>query len=138
MDLKGKIIQFLGESSGTSKSGNPWRKREWVLETLDFGSFPRKVVFTVFGDKIDNLPLVEVGRDYVVSIDIESREFNGRWFTNINAYRVQEQVPVQGQNDATGMGTGIPPFPGTPGVSEGFPGGGGYMPDDEGDENLPF
>lgn len=73
--------------SGTSKAGNPWKKREWVLET--FGNYPRKVKFHVFGDRSDSIG-IEVGKDYALSFDIDSREFNGRWYTDISVYQARE------------------------------------------------
>lgn len=85
MDIKGKIIQVLPLQSGVSKQGNAWRKQEYVLETLD--AYPSKVKFDIFGDKIDNYPM-EVGNIVTIHFDIESREFNGRWYTDIHAYKV--------------------------------------------------
>ncbi len=87
MEIEGKIILDLGEQSGTSKAGNLWKKHEWVLET--FGNFARKVKFTIFGNKVDTVH-VEIGKSYKISVDAESREFNGRWYTDINAYAAQE------------------------------------------------
>jgi len=84
MDIKGKIIQKLELQSGTSKAGNPWKKQEYVLETLD--SYPRKVKFDFFGDRADQYPL-EVGDVITLSYDIESREFNGRWYTDIRGFK---------------------------------------------------
>lgn len=87
MDFEGKCIQFLGETSGTSKAGNPWKKKEWVVET--FGPYPKKVKVQCFGERSDSLNL-EPGRDYVLSVDLESREFNGRWYTDVSVFRVAE------------------------------------------------
>ena len=87
MEIEGRIIQDLGIQSGTSKAGNPWKKRELVLET--FGSYPRKVKFHIFGDRVDTIRL-EQGRDYILSFDLESREFNGRWYTDVNVYQARE------------------------------------------------
>lgn len=86
MELKGKIIQVLPQQSGVSKSGNAWKKQEYVLETLD--SYPKKVKFDFFGDKVDQFPL-EIGNTVTISYDIESREFNGRWYTEIHAYKAE-------------------------------------------------
>lgn len=94
MEIEGRIIMDLPLQSGTSKAGNPWKKKEWVLET--FGTYPRKVKFHVFGDRVDNIRL-ETGRDYVLSFDLESREFNGRWYTDVNVYAARDYV---GQNQA--------------------------------------
>lgn len=95
MDFQGKVIQFLGETSGTSKAGNPWKKKEWVVET--FGQYPRKVKVQCFGERSDNINLVP-GKDYTLYVDLESREFQGRWYTDVSVYRVEEYMsqPVQG------------------------------------------
>ena len=84
MDIKGKIIQKLPPQSGVSKSGTAWNKQEYVLETLD--SYPNQIKFDFFGDKANDNILM-VGDIVTVSIDIESREFNGRWYTDIHAYK---------------------------------------------------
>ena len=55
MEVTGKIIVALPEMSGTSKMGNPWKKREYVLETLE--SFPKKIHFDFFGEKADQFIL---------------------------------------------------------------------------------
>lgn len=90
MEIKGKIIVALPEASGTSKAGNAWKKREYVLETQE--QYPRKVFFNFFGDKVDQYPLA-VGDTVTVSFDIESREFNGRWYTDIRAWKAEKDVP---------------------------------------------
>ena len=92
MEIKGKIIQVLPPQGGVSKQGNSWRKQEFVLETLD--SYPKQVKFDLFGDRIDNYPLA-VGDIATVSYDIESREFNGRWYTDIHAYKAIVDQPAQ-------------------------------------------
>ena len=86
MEITGKIIQKLAPVSGTSKAGNAWNKQEYVLETQE--SFPRKVFFNFFGERANQYPL-EVGQLVTVSFDIESREFNGRWYTDIRAWKAE-------------------------------------------------
>lgn len=88
MDIVGKIIQVLPEQGGTSKTGNPWKLQAYVLETQE--QYPRKVCFELFGeDRIKNNPC-KIDDIVTVSFDIESREFNGRWYTSIRAWRVQQ------------------------------------------------
>ena len=70
MEIKGKIIVALPEQTGVSRSGNNWKKREYVLETQE--TYPRKVHFDFFGDRADQYPL-SVGDDITLSFDIESR-----------------------------------------------------------------
>ena len=89
MEIVGKIIQVLPLQSGTSsRTGNSWQVQSYVLETQE--QYPRKVCFEIFGeDKIKNNPC-NIDDLETVSFDIESREFNGRWYTSIRAWRVQQ------------------------------------------------
>lgn len=84
MEIKGKIIQKLPQQSGISKSGTAWKKQEYVLETFD--AYPKQVKFDFFGDRVDQY-ILEVGDIVTISYDIESREFNGRWYTDIHAFK---------------------------------------------------
>jgi len=90
MDIKGKIIQKMEPVGGVSKAGNQWKKQEYVMETLD--SYPKKVKFDFFGDRADQYPL-EVGDVITLSYDIESREFNGRWYTDIRGFKAMKEDP---------------------------------------------
>lgn len=138
MELEGKVIQYLGETSGTSKAGNPWKKKEWVVET--FGQYPKKVKVQCFGDKADLMNL-EPGKDYSLSIDIESREFGGRWYTDVSVFRVAE---YQGGPQSFGQPQGNYNSFTNPqgGVAESAPFGGSpvsFTPsDDDNGEDLPF
>lgn len=96
LTISGRIALILPLQTGTSKAGNPWKKQSYVIETG--GQYPKKVCFSLFGDKVDQFP-IQVGQDVTVSIDIDSREFNGRWYTEINAWNVtyagqQPQAPA--------------------------------------------
>lgn len=87
MEIQGKIIQILPLQSGIGKaSQKEWKKQEYILETLDV-QFPKKVCFNLWGDNIDRIAL-QVGEDVTVQVDLESREYNGRWYTEVRAYRV--------------------------------------------------
>lgn len=86
MEITGRIILALPEISGTSKAGNPWKKREYVLETQE--TYPKKVHFDFFGERADQYPL-NVGDNVRLSFDIESREYNGRWFTSIRGWKAE-------------------------------------------------
>lgn len=84
MNISGKVVQVLPIQTGTSKAGNPWQKQEFVLE--QGGQYPRKVCISLFGDNVAKIP--QVGQDVMVSVDIDSREFNGRWYTEIKAWNI--------------------------------------------------
>lgn len=113
MEITGKIILALPEMSGTSKAGNAWKKREYVLETQE--QFPRKVHFDFFGDKADQYPL-SVGDTIVLSFDIESREYNGRWYTSIRGWKADKTTQPVG-SAPVGAAVDYPadvPFPPAP------------------------
>lgn len=101
MEVIGKIIQKLPMQSGVSKAGNNWSKQEYVLETQE--SYPKKIFFSFFGDRANQYPL-EVGDNIKLSFDIDCHEYNGRWFTSINAWK-SEKV------DATAPTVGAVPEP---------------------------
>lgn len=87
MEIKGKVVSVLPQQSGTSQAGNQWKKQEFVIETQE--QFPKKICMTLFGDRVDQYP-VAVNDEIVASIDIESREYNGRWYTNVNAWKIEK------------------------------------------------
>lgn len=92
MEITGKIIAVLPEQGGTSKNGNEWKKQEYVLETYD--QYPKKVCFQIFGaDRITQAD-IKLGEDVNVFFDIDSREYQGRWYTNISAWKV-DRVSMQ-------------------------------------------
>ena len=86
MEITGKVVAVLELQSGTSKKGSEWKKRDFVIETLD-EKFPKKVCFTLFGDRADACPPI----DSVVNVafDIDAHEYNGKWFNSVNAWKVE-------------------------------------------------
>ena len=89
MEISGKIVRVLPEKTGQSARG-PWRKQDYILETQS--QYPKQICFMVWGDKIDEFGIQE-GQELQVSIDIESREYNERWYTDVKAWKV---APVGG------------------------------------------
>lgn len=137
MEFQGKMIQFLGETGGTSKTGKPWKKKEWLLET--FGQYPRKVKVQCFNERSDSI-IMEPGRDYSLQVDLESREFNGRWYTDVTVYRVDEyQYQPSNPMNQTQQPSQFQPqtsqnYPGDMGSSANFT----PLDNDQSDEDLPF
>lgn len=109
MEVTGKIIVALDPISGTSRAGNAWKKREYVLETQE--TYPKKVFFNFFGDRVDQYPL-NVGDMVKISFDINSREFNGRWYTDISAWKAEPAnaaAPAAAPEMPGGYNTPTPP-----------------------------
>ena len=87
MEITGKIIAVLPERGGVSKTGNEWKMQEYVLETHE--QFPKKLCFNVFGaDKIAQFN-IQAGDELTVSFDINAREYNGRWYTDVRVWRIE-------------------------------------------------
>lgn len=105
MEITGKIIHILPVQSGQGRNGSDWKKQDFVLETND--QYPKKVCFTVWGDKIDMFN-IRMDEDLIVSITIESREYNERWYTNIQAWKV-DRVNAAPPFDEAPMPFGAPP-----------------------------
>ena len=85
LNISGIVLNILPLQTGTSKAGNQWQKQDFILETG--GQYPRKVCVCLFGDNVEKFPL-QVGQSVTVSVDIESREFNTRWYTDVRAWNV--------------------------------------------------
>ena len=86
MELQGKIIFALEPRSGVSARGE-WKSQDFVIETHD--TYPKKMVFSVFGAERLQRFNIEVGQEVNVSFDIDAHEYNGRWFNNIRAFDVR-------------------------------------------------
>ena len=121
MELKiaGAVTQILPEQTGEGRNGQ-WRKQEFILETA--GDYPKQVCIVMWGDSIDKFGLQD-GEQITAHIDIQSREYNGRWYTDVKAWKVER---------ADRGKAGPPPMPGEP-----FPDPPSDF-DDNGDDSLPF
>lgn len=113
MDLKitGKVTQILEEQSGEGKNGT-WRKQEFILQTE--GDYPKDVCIIQWGDNIDQFAITE-GERLTTHIDIQSREFKGRWYTDIKAWRIEREgdagatrPPAHGKAQPAGPGANFP------------------------------
>ncbi len=95
--LKGKLSRILEPETGTSRAGNQWKKQEFLIETTD--QFPKKVCFTLFNDKVSVLAGLKPGDEIEVSFDVESREFNNKFYHNLNAWKIEKAGPQKAAGD---------------------------------------
>lgn len=103
MEISGTIIHILPEESGTGKNGNQWRKQYFILETKD--QFPKKVCIQAWNEKIEQFGL-KVGDEATVSFDVESREYNGKWYTDVKAWKVQKGTAAPSTTSASTNSSG--------------------------------
>ena len=92
MQVKGTLLQILKMETGVSKAGKEWKKQDFVIETNE--QFPKKVCFTLFGDKISLIDGISEGSELEVYFSLESRDFNGKWYHNINAWKIEKAEAV--------------------------------------------
>jgi hypothetical protein len=97
---KGVVKQILKVESGTSKAGKEWSKQEFIIETLD-SQYPKNICFTLFGDKTDLLQRITEGMTVEVYFNLESREYNERWYHSVNAWRIQPEEVQQNEHVET-------------------------------------
>jgi len=88
MELEGRIVRKLNVQSGTSPRGT-WSKQEFIFEYQE-GNYPSQVCMNVWGeDKVRDLEKYQIGDKVKVSFNLSSREFNGRWYTDVRAWRIE-------------------------------------------------
>lgn len=104
MEVSGTVISLLPEVTGQGKNGM-WRKQEFILEIPS--QYPKKVCISLWGDKIDQANL-QVNDSVTASIDVESREYNSRWYTEVRAWKVEKAGSGNGGHNAGG-GNPLPP-----------------------------
>lgn len=92
MEITGKIIQVLSPQSGVGKNG-PWKKCDFIIETGD--KFSKKVCITAWNDLADQVQRESIGNEMKVSIDLSSREYNGKWYNDIKAWKLSPAGPVR-------------------------------------------
>lgn len=111
MELAGRVIAVLEARSGLAKTtGNPWMIQDYVIETHE--QFPRRMVFNVFGEEKIKQLNIQLGEEINVFFDINAREYQGRWYNDIRAWRVDRVTP--GEVPAPGVMPGAQAFAGQP------------------------
>ena len=102
MNVIGKLISKLERETGVSKSGKTWEKQSILVEQAGT-DYNKEVAISFFGDKIKSLRDVEVGSDVSVSINLSSREYNGKYYHNIDGWFIakfgQETVSPINEQD---------------------------------------
>lgn len=117
LELSGKVVKVLEKMSGEGRNGT-WVKQEFVVETD--GQYPKQVCFMAWGDKTEEVAKLNEGDPVTVSFDLQSREYNGRWYTDAKMWKLDVGSSSKGD------------IPGAPPPID-------YVPDDEDEESdLPF
>ena len=123
LQVQGKLTQKLPTESGEGRNGR-WEKKQFVIETDD--QYPKKICMVLWGDKVSMLEKVTEGDMLTVSINIESREFNSKWYTDVKAWRIEKGAD-EGSSPSASPSQSAPAMPTEPPADLGLP-----------DDDLPF
>lgn len=124
MDITAKIIEILPEQTGQGRNGT-WVKISFIVETQE--QYPKKICFDAWGDRVDIVKGLNLNDTVKVEFDVESREYNGRWYTNVKAWRIEKQ-------NAGAAASGIENNPPLPDIEEPAGPSASFEPTDD----LPF
>ena len=88
LQFSGKLIKILPLVTGVGKNGN-WKKQDLLFENND--KYQKKIMISIWGDKVDTSILI-MGNNYIIEFEIESREYNGKWYTDLKAWKISEET----------------------------------------------
>lgn len=110
MELTGKITKKLAVQKGTSQRGE-WQKQEFVIEYQD-GQYPSHVCFNVWGaDKVNELAGYNEGDEVRISFGISAREYAGRWYNDLRAWRIEKLGGASSQSPSMSASAPVPAPP---------------------------
>lgn len=133
MEITGKVVRLGGLTEGTSARG-PWRKQDLIIETDE--QYPKTVCLTCWTNQIDEIQKMTPGQLVKAQIDISSREFNGKWYTDVRVWRfdpVTSAAPAQTVQQPVAQAAHQTPPAAPVGGPEDF-----FGPDSNNGDDLPF
>ncbi len=99
MEITGTLVALLETNTGVGANG-PWKKKPFILESKE--KFPKKVAITAWNEQADLADKLSAGTELKISFNLESREFNGKWYTDVKAWKIEtlgntavQQPPIQ-------------------------------------------
>lgn len=94
MEIKGKVKSVLPVESGEGKNGKEWKRQDFIIEFMD-GEYSKILALTARTDNALNIASkLKDGQDVKVQFNIESREYNGKYYTNATAWKIEAEAPV--------------------------------------------
>lgn len=96
MILEGKVIKCIGIKEGTSQAGREWKLASYLIDTTTNEQYTKQVAVEVFGEERINELSIIPDEQVKLNVEVESREFNGKWFTSVRAWgRAEDKSDVQ-------------------------------------------
>lgn len=97
LEITGRIIAALDKRTGVSNAtGSAWSVQQYVIETHE--QYPKKMCFDVFGEERIKQFAIQIGEEVAVSFDLDAREYQGRWYNSIRAWKVERVKPETSNN----------------------------------------
>ena len=96
MQITEKLVAIGDIQQGQGARG-AWTKQTIVVETME--QYPKKIACLLFNDMVDKAAALNLGDNVALGIDIESREFNGRWYTDVKAWKIEGYADHLGQQE---------------------------------------
>ena len=84
MQITGTLVQKLEKIKGKSSNGE-WQKQEFIISVGD--KYPKQVCLSTWNDKCDDLENIQIGDTVTAELEISSREYNGKWYTEARAWK---------------------------------------------------
>jgi len=112
MDISGRLTLHLPLQTGEGKNG-PWQKSGFVIETSN-DRYPKKVCFTTWGDTIAMAQAFKEGDEVKVFFDVESREYQGKWYSDIKAWKVDRLAAGPTKDESPSNQTTAPDYKAAP------------------------
>ena len=92
---KGTITYKSDVQSGMSQNGNPWYRQTIVVDVAGYNGSFRKIALQATGDKVGDLQSMQLGDKVEVSYQVTAREYNGKWYNNVDLYKIEREEEVQ-------------------------------------------
>jgi len=87
LEITGRLMRVLDMRTGMGRMGE-WKNQDFILELP--GQYPRQVCISLWGEKIEALKNFNIGDQIKAYIDLESREFNEKWYTSVKAWQLEK------------------------------------------------
>jgi len=114
MEITGKVLQINDPKTGQSSRGE-WKKQEVIIETEE--QYPRSVCLLNWNDKVD-ISGIKPGDKINASVNIESREFKGNWFTDVKLWKITQEQDAKKESKGTTPPVDDAPLPGKDDIPE--------------------
>ena len=97
MQITGTLVQKLEKINGKSANGE-WQKQEFIISVGD--KYPKQVCLSAWGERCDELENIQIGDTVTAELEISSREYNGKWYTEVRVWKFQNinQAPKVQEN----------------------------------------